>query len=148
MPEGDLRNVNSIPPRMLIKAGSVLIVPRKSAAQADVASHMADHGQLSLAPEVTLRRTVIKAGRKDSVAAVARRYHVTPAQVAEWNDLGATSLLKTGQQVVLHLPMRAAARSPVRATAHVQVRTAAKTSAKGPVKPAAHKPAIQQKKRS
>jgi membrane-bound lytic murein transglycosylase D len=28
MNEGDLRSVNSIPPRMLIKAGSVLIVPR------------------------------------------------------------------------------------------------------------------------
>jgi membrane-bound lytic murein transglycosylase D len=148
MPENDLRNANAIPPRMLIKAGSVLIVPRKSTVQSDVTSHLADNGQLSLAPEITTRRTVIKAGRKDSVVAVARRYHVTPAQVAEWNGIGASSLLKAGQQLVLHLPVRAAARSPIRATAHPQIRSAAKPAAKGPVKPAPHKPAIQQKKRS
>jgi membrane-bound lytic murein transglycosylase D len=74
MPENDLRNVNAIPPRMLIKAGSVLIVPRKSTVQSDVTSHLADNGQLSLAPEITTRRTVVKAGRKDSVVAIARRY--------------------------------------------------------------------------
>ena len=83
------------------------------------------------------------------MVAVARRYHVSPTQVAEWNDIGATSMLKAGQQIVLHLPVRAAAaRSPIRATAHPQIRSAAKPAAKGPVKPAPHKPAIQQKKRS
>jgi membrane-bound lytic murein transglycosylase D len=149
MPESDLRTVNAIPPRMLIKAGSVLIVPRKSTVQSDVASHVADNGQLSLAPEIATRRTVVKAGRKDSVAAIARRYKLNPEQVAEWNNLGATSALKAGQQVVLHLPVRAAARSPIRATAHhPPVRAAAKPAAKAPAKPAPRKPAIQQQKRS
>ncbi|MDB5859133.1 MAG: peptidoglycan lytic transglycosylase, Glycoside Hydrolase Family 23-like protein [Ramlibacter sp.] len=147
MPESDLRAVNAIPPRMLIKAGSVLIVPRKSNTQADVASHVADNGQLSFAPEIVTRRTVVKAGRKDSVAAIAHRYKVSPDQVAEWNNIGATSLLKAGQQVVLHLPVRAAARSPLRATAHAPVRAAARSGAKAPAKPAPRKPAIQQQKR-
>jgi membrane-bound lytic murein transglycosylase D len=145
MPEGDLRSVNAIPPRMLIKAGSVLIVPRKSTTQGDVASHVADNGQLSFAPEIATRRTVIKAGRKDSVAAIARRYRVSPAQVADWNNIGAGSLLKAGQQVVLHLPVRAA-RAPVRATAHAPVRAGVKSAAK-PGKPGPRKPAIQQQKR-
>ena len=35
MSESELRSVNSIPPRMLIKSGSVLIVPRSSATQSD-----------------------------------------------------------------------------------------------------------------
>jgi membrane-bound lytic murein transglycosylase D len=143
MPEGDLRTVNAIPPRMLIKAGSVLIVPRKSATQADVASHVADNAQLSLAPEIVTRRTVVKAGRKDSVVAIARRYRVSPAQVAEWNNIGAASLLKVGQQVVLHLPVRA----PMRASVRAPVRAAAKAGAKAPGKPAPRKPVIQQKKR-
>jgi len=146
MPESDLRSANSIPPRMLIKAGSVLIVPRKSATQADVGSHVADHGQLSLAPEIATRRTVVKAARKDSVVAIARRYKVSPEQVAEWNNLGTASVLKAGQQVVLHLPVRAA-RSPIRATSHAPMRASARAGARGPVKPAPRKPVIQQKKR-
>jgi membrane-bound lytic murein transglycosylase D len=139
MPESDLRNVNAIPPRMLIKAGSVLIVPRKSATQADVAGHVADNAQLSLAPEIVTRRLVVKAGRKDSIATIAHRYKVTPAQVADWNSIGATSALKAGQQIVLHLPLRAA-RAPTKASAHGAL-------AKGPSKPAARKTAIQKQKR-
>lgn len=117
MTEADLRTANTIPPRMLIKSGSVLIVPRKSPTQTDVASHVAHNGQLSLAPEVTLRRTVVKAGKSDSVAAIARRYKVSPEQVAEWNSVGAATVFKAGQQVILHLPVRAQARPPVRGKA-------------------------------
>jgi membrane-bound lytic murein transglycosylase D len=95
----------------VIKAGSVLIVPRGANRQEDVTSHMADHGQLSLAPEVSARRTVIKAGKRDTVASIARRYKVSATQVAEWNDLAATAAFQAGQQVVLFLPARAASRS-------------------------------------
>ncbi len=136
MSEDSLRAANSIPPRMLIKAGSVLMVPRKDSAD-DVASHVADHGQLNLAPEVVTRRTVVRAGRKDSLASIARRYKVTAAQVAAWNDLGASAVLKAGQQLVLHLPVRAAARASVRASAP------AKATTKAP----ARRPAIQKQKR-
>ncbi len=108
MSEAELRAVNAIPPRMLIKAGSVLIVPRRNAGD-DVGSHVADNGQLRLEPVVTTRRTVVKAGPKDSVTALARRYRLNPVQVAEWNDLGVNSALKAGQQIVLHLPVRPAA---------------------------------------
>jgi len=125
MGEGDLRSVNSIPPRMLIKAGSVLIVPRRSASQRDVSDHVADHGQLSLAPEIITRRTVVKAGRRDTVASVAHRYKLNPAQVAEWNHLSASAAFKPGQQVVLHLPLRSIARAaaPVRVPGRAVVRT-------------------------
>jgi len=134
MTEVDLRTANTIPPRMLIKSGSVLIVPRKSPTQNDVTSHMADHGQLSLAPEVTLRRTVVKAGRNESVASIARRYKVSADQVAEWNSVGAASVFKLGQQVVLHLPVRASARAPVRAVARQPLR--GKPAAKAPIRKA------------
>ena len=49
--ELELRQINGIPPRMLIKAGSVLLIPRTAKSQSDVAIQLADNGQLSLAPE-------------------------------------------------------------------------------------------------
>ncbi|HZY18266.1 MAG TPA: transglycosylase SLT domain-containing protein [Ramlibacter sp.] len=107
MSEAELRSVNTIPPRMLIKAGSVLVVPRAPGRKEDVAVHVADNGQLSLAPEVQLRRTFVKAGRHDTVATIARRYKVTPAQVADWNNVGPGAAFKAGQQVVVYMAVRA-----------------------------------------
>ncbi len=114
MSEGDLRAVNSIPPRMLIKAGSVLIVPRTAKMNRDVADHIADNGQLSLAPEQVTRRTTVKAGKRDSVQSIARRYRLSAAQVADWNDVGASATFKPGQRVIVYLPVRASARVPGR----------------------------------
>lgn len=51
MTEAEFRAINSIPPRMWVKAGSVLLVPRKGLDEQDVTSGIADHGQLSLAAE-------------------------------------------------------------------------------------------------
>ena len=122
MSEADLRSVNAIPPRMLIKAGSVLIVPRSAKVQNDVTSHVADNGQLNLAPEKVTRRTTVKAGRNETVASIARRYKLSAAQVADWNDVGASAAFKAGQQVVLFLPVRTTVRSTVRAKAKSGVR--------------------------
>ncbi|WP_414708627.1 transglycosylase SLT domain-containing protein [Ramlibacter sp.] len=124
MSEADLRSVNSIPPRMLIKAGSVLIVPRTGNRTEDVTSHVADNGQLSLAPEIVLRRTVVRAGKRDTVATIARRYKVAPSQVAAWNDVGSAAHFRPGQHVVLHLPVRASSR-PVHVATKAVVRTRA-----------------------
>ena len=142
--ENELRTVNSIPPRMLIKAGSVLVVPRRGAAQADVPDHVADNGQLSLAPEIVLRRTVVRAGKRDTVASIAGRYKLSADQVAEWNDVGASATFKPGQQVVLHLPVRAASRAAVRVPAKNVKQVANRPSAKAA---APRKAAAPQKKK-
>lgn len=142
--ENDLRNVNTIPPRMLIKAGSVLIVPRRSASHADVPEHVADNGQLSLAPEIATRRTVVRAGKHDSVTSIARRYKLSPMQVAGWNNVGTSAAFKAGQQVVLHLPVRAATRTVVRVPArNVKQVSTPRSAAKAPAKRAP----VQTKKR-
>jgi membrane-bound lytic murein transglycosylase D len=112
MAEADLRSVNAIPPRMLIKAGSVLIVPRSAKMMDDVAGHVADNGQLSLSPESVTRRTTVKAGKNETVSSIARRYRLAAAQVAEWNDVGATAAFRAGQQVVVFLPLRPATAVP------------------------------------
>ena len=51
MSEASFRQLNSIPPRMLVKAGAVLLIPRGNHQDQDVASSIADHGQLALAAE-------------------------------------------------------------------------------------------------
>jgi membrane-bound lytic murein transglycosylase D len=135
MSEADLRSVNTIPPRMLIKAGSVLIVPRSAKMQDDVASHVADNGQLSLAPESVTRRTTLKAGKHDTVASIARRYRVKPAQVAEWNNVGASAAFKAGDQVVVYVPVRGARAVPHGNTATTHL---AKGAAHKPGKAVAH----------
>ncbi len=104
MSEGELRNVNNIPPRMVIRAGSTLLVPRSTRIEKDVTEHVADNGQVSLTPEVVLRRAVVKAGKGDSVASIAKRYRVAPASVAQWNKVSASAAFKLGQQVVVFLP--------------------------------------------
>jgi membrane-bound lytic murein transglycosylase D len=61
MHEDELRSVNRIPPRMMVRAGSTLLVPRDQRRAHDVSEHVADNASLALAPERPLRRA---AGRR------------------------------------------------------------------------------------
>ena len=106
MDESDLRSINRIPPRMLIKAGSALIVPRSTTLRADVAEKVADNGQIALTPESVTRRTTVRASKGDTVTSLARRHRLNAASVADWNDVKVNAAFKTGQQVVLYLPVR------------------------------------------
>jgi membrane-bound lytic murein transglycosylase D len=148
--EGELRELNHIPPRMLIRSGSTLLVPRAANAD-DVAEHIADHGTLALAPDLPpLRRMVFKAGRKgDSVAAVARRYRVNAGQLAQWNGIGVGGRFKAGQRIVVMLP--ATKGQPVRAGASVVKGKAVKATAsrvtgkKAAPKPSKAAPAVKKR---
>ncbi|TAH11457.1 MAG: LysM peptidoglycan-binding domain-containing protein [Curvibacter sp.] len=110
MSESELRSINNIPPRVVIRAGSTLLVPR-GANMADVTEKVADNGQLSLAPEVTLRRASVRAAKGETVASVARKYKLNAASVAEWNKVSTTASFKAGQQVVLFLPAKASSKT-------------------------------------
>jgi membrane-bound lytic murein transglycosylase D len=109
MDEEDLREVNKIPPRMLVKAGSTLVVPRAKHREADVSERIADNGSLLLASEgPPLKRVAFKAGSKgESVSAVAKRYRVPADQVAQWNKVGANARFAAGSTVVVYVPQRA-----------------------------------------
>jgi membrane-bound lytic murein transglycosylase D len=120
MPESELRAVNNIPPKMLIKVGSTLLVPRSDRMEKDVSVHVADTGHMALAPEIVLHRSTVKARKGESVASVAKRYGVSVASVAEWNKVGATAVFKAGQQVVVFLPNRAKASKTVHRAAAVK----------------------------
>jgi membrane-bound lytic murein transglycosylase D len=112
MDESQFRSVNNIPPRMLIKAGSTLLVPRGSSEKyQDVSAQVADNAQISLAPEIVLRKTAVKARKGDTVASIAQRYKVSAAQVAQWNKVSAGASLKANQAVVMYLPVKAKAKA-------------------------------------
>jgi len=103
MSEAELRSMNNIPPKVVIRAGSTLLVPR-NAHMPDVTEKVADNGQISLAPEIVLKRHTVKAGKGENVASVARKYKVTVANVAEWNKVSSSASFKPGHAVVLFLP--------------------------------------------
>ena len=107
MSVADLRSVNGIPPRMLIKAGSTLLVPRTGTMQDEVSVQVADNGHLAFAPEAPVtRRVAIKAGKSDSVGSIARRYRVSARAVASWNNTSASARFNRGQTVVVYVPVR------------------------------------------
>ncbi|NCT85122.1 MAG: transglycosylase SLT domain-containing protein [Comamonadaceae bacterium] len=103
MPESLLREINRIPPKMLVKAGSTLLVPRGEHVQADIPERLADTASLNLAPDAPpLRRLTLKAGKADTVAGVAARYKVRAEQVAQWNKVGRNARFKPGQAIVVY----------------------------------------------
>ncbi|HSN31381.1 MAG TPA: transglycosylase SLT domain-containing protein [Ideonella sp.] len=124
--EATLRSVNRIPPKMLVKAGSTLLVARAAHKREDVSEHIADNALMVLAPDVPPgRRVVVKVGKRGtSVVAIARRYRVSAQQVAQWNGVGATQSFRAGQAVVVYMPshsvhtVRAAAADRGKAARH------------------------------
>ena len=126
MPEALLREVNRIPPRMVVKAGSTLLVPRSAHATEYVTEHLADHANLQLTPEGRpARKLAFKAGKNgDTVAAVAKRYRVSEAQVVQWNPAAAHGKFKAGQTITV----MSAAPAPTRKLAQAAPRTEGKAA--------------------
>lgn len=119
--ESELRELNKIPPRMQVKAGSALLVPRQGAQDQDVPSHVADHGQILLAQEkppapppriaapasraaAPVRRSTLRVGKGDSLIGLAREHGVSVSDLAQWNGLSTKASLKTGQTLQLRAP--------------------------------------------
>jgi membrane-bound lytic murein transglycosylase D len=110
MPVEQLRSVNGIPPRMMVTAGSTLLVHRKGRLDNDVTEHLADNGQLGLAPEVVLRRVAVTARKGDSLASLAARHGVSEANVAAWNKLKVNARVSPGQTLTILVPSQASRR--------------------------------------
>ena len=103
MREAALREINRIPPKMLVKKGSTLLVPRAAHRIEDVSEHLADNASISLAPDVPpQQRMSHRAGKGETVASIATRYRVSPAQIARWNKVSTKAAFKPGQMVVIY----------------------------------------------
>lgn len=134
MDEAELRSVNSIPPRMRVRAGSTLLVARSTHRDGDVPEHVADNGQLNLQPEVILRKSTVRARKGDTLPRLASRYGVSAVSVAGWNGLAVNSRLKAGQRLTLMLakPVSVAARGGTAKGKAVASAAARKKTAKAP----------------
>jgi len=109
MSEAELREINRIPPRMNIRAGSTLLVPRTAKRDHDVSEHLAETAALALAPDAPARRTIkLRVRKGDSLASVAKRNGVSVAQLAEWNQLSPSAKLKPGTQLTAQVKARPA----------------------------------------
>jgi membrane-bound lytic murein transglycosylase D len=104
MSEPELRSLNKIPPRMLVRAGSTLLVPRANGQGTEVPEHLADNGHLQLQPEVVLVRRSVKARKGENLTSMASRLGVNASELAQWNKLGSNAALKAGQTLVAFTP--------------------------------------------
>jgi membrane-bound lytic murein transglycosylase D len=119
MSEAELRAVNNIPPRVTIKAGSTLLVTRAASVQDDVTVQVADTGQIALSREAVTRQRVVKAGKHETVSSIAKHYHVSADNVAEWNRVKTSATFSVGQQVILFTtaaPANATGKPPGKST--------------------------------
>ncbi|MEY2620810.1 MAG: hypothetical protein RIT26_630 [Pseudomonadota bacterium] len=80
MAEAEFREVNQIPPRMMVKAGSVLLVPRQGLDEQDVNPGLAENGQLSLAAEAAAAKAAGKGKSAKGGKAVAQTQPGTSAK--------------------------------------------------------------------
>ncbi len=98
-----LREVNDIPSRTLIKAGSTVLVPRPPQDDANVSKHVAENAVLTLAPVVPpLRRLRLYAGRFDTPTTVARRYGISIAEVARRNHVRENARFRPHSMVIVY----------------------------------------------
>lgn len=101
MTEARLREVNRIPPRMSLRAGSTILVPRQGRLDRDVPENVADSGQILLVSDAAGARRV-KVRKGDSLSLIAKRYGVSLANLMRWNGLNSQSVLRAGQTLVVH----------------------------------------------
>ena len=137
MPVDQLRSANGIPPNMMVKAGSTLLVHRKGQLDNDVTESIADNAQLALAPDIVLKRIMVKARKGDTLASLAARHGVSAANMMTWNKLKPHAAVSTGQSLAVLVPFQSAS---------VSTKTLVRKNAPNTA-PAVRRPAIKTAKR-
>jgi membrane-bound lytic murein transglycosylase D len=132
-----IREVNNIPPKMRLKAGSTILVPKSEhTGEQDITREVADNATMSMEPDVPdSKRIFVTVGKKDTLISIAKRHKISVAQIKTWNSLSRDSVAK-GQRLELHVPYRVAStkkkagkqvaqkRQPAKQTKTVKLRAA------------------------
>lgn len=105
-----IREVNNIPPKMRLKAGSTILVPKTAlTTEKDIAPEIADYATMAIEPDVPdTRRIYVRVGKRDSLASIARRNKVTVEQIKAWNNLHHNGIA-VGQTLKIQASYQAAA---------------------------------------
>ena len=97
-----LREANKIPPKMRIKPGSTLLVPRPQNIKNDISAQVAENAALMMEPDVAATKRVTHVVRKgESITSIAKRYRVSVVQLKAWN--GGRSTVALGQRLSLQV---------------------------------------------
>lgn len=100
-----IRETNLIPAKMMVKAGSTLLIPKSTKnLDLDISTEIAEKAQLVFeksAPDT--RKIIVKVGKKEKINTIASRYKVTVAQLMEWNKLKHETL-SAGQSLQVQVP--------------------------------------------
>jgi membrane-bound lytic murein transglycosylase D len=99
-----IREANDIGPGMRLKTGATVLVP-KAPGDRDIPANVAASAQTLVEPDVPdTRKLVVRTQKNDSLASLSRRHKVNLAALLHWNP-GTKDPLKTGQPLVLHVPL-------------------------------------------
>lgn len=106
-----LREANNIPPKMMLRAGSTILVPRSDDSAKDITQTVADNAILTFAPEQPPYKTVhVTIKRNDTLSSLARRYHVSIADLRDWNNMRHNTIV-SGQKLEIRQSQRLASKS-------------------------------------
>lgn len=132
-----IREANNIPPKMRLKAGSTILVPKtETSAESNIDAELADTAKLVIEPDVEFRKIMHKVGKRDNLHSIAARYKVSVADVKNWNGLQQDKL-SNGQRLQIQVPVLARAatrnvRAPVQMHAKIKQPAKQLASAKHP----------------
>lgn len=108
-----IRQVNHIPPKMVLKAGSTILVPMSAGAR-DITPEIAERARVSFEPDGPVTRTVnLTVQRSDTLASLAKRHRVSVVQIKQWNNIKGNTLA-FGQTIQLYLPVKPAGKATAR----------------------------------
>jgi membrane-bound lytic murein transglycosylase D len=116
-----IREVNQIPPRMQLRAGSTILVPKnEQAPDRDIAPSLADNAKIMMVPEgAGIRRVSVRVGKRDSLASIAKRHKVSVDQIKSWNNLR-NEKVAAGQTLKLEVAARSSSRKRVKSAKPVR----------------------------
>ncbi len=145
-----IREVNNIPPKMRLKEGSTVLVPRaETSAGSDISAELADKAIIAVEPDLPdSRRISVRVGKRDTLASIAQRHQVSVQQIKTWNNLDKEKV-SPGQRLQLNVPYKAAAKTGKRYVASpAQTRKVAAKTSKPAQKKSLAKSESKSKKRS
>jgi len=103
-----IRQINQIPPKMRLKTGSTILVPRSEhSIEKDIAPEIIDNATMLVEPDLPdTKRITVKVGKRDTLGSLAQRNKVTVAQIKGWNNLRQDKVA-VGQLLQLQVPYQA-----------------------------------------
>ncbi|RJX32867.1 MAG: LysM peptidoglycan-binding domain-containing protein [Oxalobacter sp.] len=132
----NLREINHIPTKMLLKQGSTLLVPKsektpQQAQDQDIAPELAEKATIATIYDgPPSKRIKVKVRKRDTLISIARRYRgVTPEQIKSWNRLESNKLV-VGSRLEIYVPYRIAKHKKQQAKNRKKTTPLKKTAAK------------------